>query len=279
MKKYLLTVIGILSFLSFTRAQNVSDIKAQVSNDNKIHVSYKITGARFYQTFNIYLYISSDNGKTFAGPMKEVSGDVGDGIKEGNHVIIWDALKEMPFTKKDLIFDVRAITIDNPIKKKFFVSYVGNLITPVGVRIGNSHKLGWYIEARASLLANEKLPYNFVNGNIENWDKPGYYQSNGTENYSAYSIGAGLTFQLSWNTFFYLGGGYGSQKRIFEVYEYNNDDNVIGNSWVVKDDESYTGAELSAGFMQRFGSIIISVGGTFLNFETPNFTAGIGFSF
>jgi hypothetical protein len=279
MKKVILLFgLLILSVLSFT--QTVSNIRPQTTIENKIEVSYEISGTKFNQKFNVSLYVSTDNGKTFKGPLKEVSGDIGKDIKKGKRMIVWDVLKEMPFTEETLIFDVRVETIDKPIKKKFFISYVGNLTTPLGLRFGNSHKMGWYIEARASILAKEKVSYIFSNGSIENYDKPGYYEFNGKNSFSAYYLGGGFTFQLTWNTFFYLGAGYGSEKRVFEIDEYNyGNDTKIGTSWVVKDTENYKGIELSTGIMQRFGNIVISAGGTIIEFKKANFTAGIGFSF
>ncbi len=279
--KKIFIIINLMSLCLILPAQSVTNIVVEKTKKDKIKIWYEITSAKFNQKFNVSLYVSDDHGKTFKGPLKEVKGDVGKGIKEGKRMIIWDVMKEMPFVEKTLVFDVRVETIENPIGKKFFVSYIGNQVTPIGIRLGNSHKLGWFIEARASLLAKEKTAYSYNDGFIVNFNKPdAYYSTTGNEGYIAYYAGGGFTFQLGWNAFFYTGAGYGVEKRVFKIDEYSYDgDSKTGSSWVAVEVENYSGVEFSAGLMLRFGNIIISGGGTVLKFKKAGFTAGIGISF
>jgi len=261
------------------QAQNVNKIKASVSGNNII-VSYAISGAKFNQSFNISLYVSSDDGRTFEGPLQEVSGDVGEGIKKGNHKITWDVLKEMPFTEESLIFDVRAEVIEEAIKKSVFVSYVGNITTPIGLRVGMIGRVGWYAEGRMSLLATETVSYDYDGEKITNYDKPGYYEFNDNKGYSAMSIVGGVTFQPSWNFFLYIGAGYGKDYYIYEIDEFNYGDNTkIGQSWVKDINNSYSGIEVDAGAMVRIGKVLLSAGATTINFKIINWTAGVGISF
>ena len=149
MKKAILLLFLSVLFSSINiHAQKITNVNAHVSGD-KIIIDYSINGAKFNESFHVYLLVSFDNGMSY-DPVYKVQGDVGDEIRNGKHQIIWDALKEMPFTDEELKFDVRANIIVKEIKRAFFVSYTANDMTPFGLRIGTIGKIGWYVEGRAN---------------------------------------------------------------------------------------------------------------------------------
>ena len=276
--KHLLIIAFIfLGFAGF--GQSVNDIKPKLIGD-KIEVSYAITGAKFYQVFNVYLYVSRDQGQTFDGPLKEVSGDVGKGISDGRHSIIWEAMKEMPFSNEELIFDVRVQPVDKAIKKQFFIQYVGNLTTPAGLRIGTLGKTGFFIEGRVSPSFRQQSSYTYTGDLIDNFNKAGYYQFSDKTSKPAMSALGGITFQPAWNTFLYAGVGYGTQKGMAEVDEFEYATNTkTATNWAENTASNHSGIELEAGVIFRFGHMVVSGGATALNFEVFNFTAGIGVAF
>jgi len=279
MKKAHLTFlfVSLLSISAFT--QIISNVEAKVAGD-KILISYSVIGLKLNESLNISLYVSRDGGITFQGPLKEVSGDIGEGIKNGSHEIYWDALKEMPFTDEVLIFDVLADKIKD--KRDLFLSYSANDITLLGLRFGSIGRIGWYIEGRISLKPFENSQYNFKKGDevIYDYNKPGYYEFTGNDNYSAMSVCAGITLQPARNFFFYIGGGYGKEEYLMEINEFSyEDNNSTGQALVKSEDYSYTGYEIDAGLILRFGKFIISGGATTINSLTFNWTAGVGVSF
>jgi hypothetical protein len=262
-------------------AQKVSNIEATVSED-KILISYSVKGLKFNESLNVSLYVSLDGGSTYQGPLKEVSGDIGECIKEGNHKIYWDALKEMPFTDEELIFNVRAEKIIKEIKRNFFLSYSGNDMTPLGLRFGTIGKIGWYVEGRINLKPFESSQYNFNEGDviIPDYNTHGYYKFTDNNNYSAMSACAGITFQPTWNFFIYAGVGYGKEEYLMEIDEYSyEENNSTGKALVKNKDYSYTGFEMDAGLIYSIGKFIISGGATTINFETFGWTAGVGVCF
>ena len=281
MKNLIFTVFLVSTLSIAVFAQKVSNIEATVSED-KILISYSVKGLKFNESLNVSLYVSRDGGSTYQGPLKEVSGDIGDGIKEGNHKIYWDALKEMPFTDEELIFDVRSEKIIKEIKRAFFLSYSGNDMTPLGLRFGTIGKIGWYVEGRINLKPFESFQYKFNESDviIPDYNKQGYYEFTGNNNYSAMSVCAGITFQPTWNLFIYAGIGYGKEEYLMEIDEYSyNDNSNTGKALVKCKDHSYTGFEMDAGLIYRIGKFIISGGAATINFQTFNWTAGVGVSF
>ena len=84
-------------------SQSVSHIVPSVVDD-KIQIEYSIKGLKYYQVVTkTRLYVSM-NGGEFQGPLKEITEDDPSNLGNGNHIIIWNALEEIPFTDVDLEF-------------------------------------------------------------------------------------------------------------------------------------------------------------------------------
>lgn len=262
----------------FSSGQKINNIEVQKSG-NKIIVDYQISGARFFETFNVSLYVSRDNGNTWEGPLKMVTGDIGKINTPGMKSITWDVLNEFPILNEEFIFDVRAEVLKDGVKKKFFSQYVGNFITPVGARVGVLGKTGVYFEARTSLKKGGS-DFTYTNNLINNYNQAGYYSFNGDTFYEALSVEIGTTIQISRLAFFYAGAGYSTQKywADFDVYDYNTDSHSGSDSALSTADE-YSGVGISGGIIIKAGKLIVSAGGTTVNFETFNFTIGLGYAF
>jgi hypothetical protein len=274
-----LYILIILCFhLSLLYAQEIKDIEATSAGD-QITINYVVRGLKFNQSLNTSLYYSTDKGQTFTGPVKAVTGDVGNDIRNGNHQITWDALKEVPFTKQDLVFDVRGELIEQKIEKSLFVSYVGNTTTYLGLRVGAIGKIGWYIEYRMNLTAFEKSNYDYKNGLVKDYDKPGYYQFNGNNGYSALFAGGGVTYQAARDLFIYAGAGYGKENYLYGIDNFSYETDAKTGPGYAKDPDSNEGVEVDAGIIYRLKKILITGGAATINFNTINWTVGIGYGF
>ncbi len=280
MTKRIFTVLVFTLCGYFAFSQSVTNIKAWVTSDNKIAVEYHITGAKFYQNFNVSLFVSLDDGATWQGPLTEVAGDIGKNIEKGKHVIYWDFLNEIPIVNENVIFDVRAEIIESKVRKSFFIAYSGNDVTPFGVRIGLLGKTGFYLEARMSPIAFDKANYTFEDGNLADYDQVGYYEFTKANGWAALSVLAGATFQIGKDAFLYTGAGYAFEKYLYTIDEYTyNPPEKIGEAFVEDKGYSITGVEIDAGLMLRFGKFLITGGGYAINFESFGWTAGVGVSF
>ena len=123
---------------------------------------------------------------------------------------------------------------------------------------------------------------NFNEGDniIPDYNKQGYYEFTGNNNYSAMSVCAGITLQPTWNFFIYAGVGYAKEEYLMEIDEFSyEENNSTGKALVKNKDYSYTGFEMDAGLIYRLGKFIISGGATTINFQTFNWTAGVGVCF
>ena len=89
-----LLLLFITLFPSF--AQNVSNVFF-MQKGMQIEILYDLTGAKFYETFNVEVYVSTDGGFIFEGPLQMVEGEVGDSIMPGRgKKILWNVLQEYP---------------------------------------------------------------------------------------------------------------------------------------------------------------------------------------
>ncbi|MFZ4671933.1 MAG: fibrobacter succinogenes major paralogous domain-containing protein [Flavobacterium sp.] len=98
--------IFVFMFLScLSTAQKVSNITFR-QEQSTIIISYDLETKT---SCKISLFVSTDDGKTWQGPLKKVSGDAGAKIASGNHSITWNVLEEFEELRGDKIkFQVRA---------------------------------------------------------------------------------------------------------------------------------------------------------------------------
>jgi hypothetical protein len=280
MIKKIFLLLGLLFFGAIAFSQNINNIEAELGPDNKIIVQYQISGVKFNQSFNLSLYVSLDGGETWEGPLKEVSGDIGTGIGKGLHKIYWDFSNEIPLISEELQFDIKAEVIEAKIKKSRFISLACNDITPFGLRYGSLGKTGFYIEARMSLAAFSSSSYTVKNGRIRDFDKAGYYELKDPKGWSACSAIVGINRQVGQNCFLFAGLGYAWENYLYNVDEYSYDQKEKLKGVYAKDNRiSISGFEVDAGLIIRLNKIIISGGGSAINFQSFNWTAGIGFCF
>ena len=75
-----------------------------VQEGKNIRITYDLVGTEIGQQFNAGVYFSTDGGRTWQGPLQEVTGNVGQNQVAGRNLsITWDVLAE----KKSLVGEVR----------------------------------------------------------------------------------------------------------------------------------------------------------------------------
>ncbi|MCX6287218.1 MAG: fibrobacter succinogenes major paralogous domain-containing protein [Bacteroidetes bacterium] len=104
MKTVLTIVIFGLSFLKLS-GQSITNVAAIQEGNNAV-ITYNL---QCESNADITIYYSEDNGATFKGPIKKVTGDVGCNITSGNEKrIIWNVLTERDLLSSDnIVFRVK----------------------------------------------------------------------------------------------------------------------------------------------------------------------------
>jgi uncharacterized protein (TIGR02145 family) len=88
------------------QAQKVSNVSNR-QEQSTIIVSYDLETKK---PCKIALYVSTNGGTTWQGPLKKVSGDIGANISSGNKSITWNVLEEFEELKgTNIMFQIRAV--------------------------------------------------------------------------------------------------------------------------------------------------------------------------
>ncbi len=98
MKQFIFLPIFLFSIVA-ANAQSITDVVAK-QNVNSVIITYNL---QCDGDANISLFVSEKGDDSFAGPLKNVSGDVGSGIKSGSRTIIWNALSEQEMVAGDKV--------------------------------------------------------------------------------------------------------------------------------------------------------------------------------
>jgi hypothetical protein len=259
-------------------AQKISQVQVAIK-DEKVLIGYEVRGLRCDQEIErVSFYVSEDGGRSFIGPLNEIETDDTKVIRNGKYIVKWDALKEMPFSDETLVFDVRAEIAEKKRKRAIMLSYVGNTTTPLGGRIGQLGKVGWYLEGRASVHAAEQINYTYSGISLRDYEPQGnntIVQTN-EKGWKAYSAVIGATFQTTCNFFIYAGIGYGYQEYIRKFEEVNEDNQVVNTIWAGESGNTVEGVELNGGMIFRYRKMIFSIGINTINLDKRNWTFGFG---
>ena len=102
----------------------------------------------------------------------------------------------------------------------------------------------------------------------------------GKGGYSAFSGLAGVIYQPAKLFYLYLGAGYGKENYLMKIDKYSYDSEMkTGSAYVKYDGYCTSGLEFDLGAMIKIKWLLLSAGGTMLNFKSLNMTAGAGVVF
>lgn len=113
MKKLLYILFALITQSAFSLDFAVKNVIASAHGQNII-ISYDITTKNLLQRFDVKVFYSLDNGKTYSQNLEKVRGDAGFNITGGeNKKITWNVLSEVSqFNASGVIFKVTADLID-----------------------------------------------------------------------------------------------------------------------------------------------------------------------
>ncbi len=146
MRRILILIISIL-LVNLAFNQSITNVISKLEGQ-KIAVTYNLQSDN---PVGISLFISEDGGKTFTGPLKHISGDIGLTQSGTNKKIIWDVLKERKILHgNNIVFRVKA---QINIRKSSLE--VPNVFTP------DNDDINYYFQVKAvSLRTFEGYIYN-----------------------------------------------------------------------------------------------------------------------
>lgn len=246
-----------------------------------MEISYEISGAEFNQKFTVDLFVSTDGGITYKGPMTILSSGNTE-IIEGVNKLVWDIFKDINSLEQELFFDIRATVIEEEIEKLYFIQYSAgalvssmNYVTPFGFRIGRVGKIGWYAAGYFNTFATTDYNYDgeSMEGNI-------FYEFTDETLYPRMAILAGITYQVGRNAYLFAGAGFATKKYYMQINEFNANGSIKNaEQWVNVTTHDEAGVEIEAGSIFNFNKLSVSLGLSTFNFKHLGINAGVGVAF
>lgn len=145
MKRWSLIVACLCAVCGMAVAQKVSNVSAEQVGKN-IVVSYDLDKAA-----TISVCYSTDGGKTYSQPIKQVTGDVGRNVSAGHKQIIWNVLNEV----EKLVCSNLVFKVSPEVRKNETFTVNGVRLEMVYVE-GGTFTMGATSEQRSDAKYNEK---------------------------------------------------------------------------------------------------------------------------
>jgi len=273
------TIICLLLFIciSTIKAQNVKDLNFY-QDGNSIKVEYTLNLPEG-KIANVELFVSTDGGKTLKGPLKHVTGDVGELTEGGQKTIQWKVFDEFEKLEGDISFQVKVSMRNIPIKKEKFIAYNISGSSALGLTYGVVGQWGYYarLKSNGSFSSGD---YTTNDQKLTDYSGEGYYIYTDKTKHSRFAITAGFTKKVFRNAYVYGGAGYGYRNLLWNAEEFSYlDDSKISDIWAKYEDSSKSGAEIELGMIYRIKRINISAGVNTIGFGYIELNAGIGLFF
>jgi hypothetical protein len=177
-------------------SQQVENIHFEQSG-KQIHIYYDLQGEG---TYNVRVYCSTDEGRTWGQPLQKVTGAVGKNQKPGrNKEIVWDVLSERDDLVGRIVFKIEARRTEKTYKSSFLpVCIPGARINyyPGGKDRGAIKAVAFYGMAGSAVLFKlmSDKQYKLYHEATEQEDMDKYYnQANGYYMTSQASLVIGIT--------------------------------------------------------------------------------------
>jgi hypothetical protein len=179
--KHLFTFLILILLSQTAQAQQISEVNTELIKLKRIvQITYNLlaeTKLHERQVFDIQVFVSLDNGKTFQGPLEYVGGDIRAVEPDINRKIIWNFYPEMPdFGGEQVVFKLVG-KLNRPTEEKRIMSLGTtssvwqSLVLPGwGSSRVRGEKNRWYIGAAA---------YGLVGSGV-------FLKLNGDKNYRDY---------------------------------------------------------------------------------------------
>lgn len=260
-------LLSLLLLASITvSAQQIVDVHQQ---GDKIIIEYDLKEPAEF----VRLYVSTDGGQNYRGPLKQVDGDIANVLAGYNHSITWDVLKEFKeLDGNDIKFKLSIKLKEKYYKETFFTlngAYSSSPQLSFGFSVGQVKRFGWFV----SVMTNGSFTGMSAAGTC---DERGYLEGgylpmyNGTTTTDRLSVIAGGMIRISGPICARVGIGYGTRNLSWQT---------IDKQWYRNSAYSVQGVDLSAGLQANFGGFVVSLEAVTTNFQTIEGKLGLGYAF
>ena len=221
----------------------------------------------------VRLYVSTDGGDTYRGPLRQVEGDIKDVPSGYNRSITWDVLKEFKTFESDNVRFKLSIKLKEKWTKATFVTanaaYSFAPQVSLGFSVGQVKHFGWFV----SVMTNGSFTGM---GDVPECDGNGYAEGNHLPMYSGatttdrLSVIVGGIVRVSDPLCFRFGVGYGVRDLCWQDKS---------GQWYRNKEYSLQGVDASAGLQVHLSGFVLSLEAVTTNFQTIEGKLGLGYAF
>lgn len=281
-KVWLRICLGILLFygvIPSVFAQRISDVHFEQFG-RTIQVHYTLDRLSYDSYVMLDLYVSTDGGANFIGPLVRVQGDIGRVETEGMKSVIWQAMDEWGSLDGEVVFEIRGDVLKKKSKVENLLMYNVSGSSYFGLMYGIVARWGGYIRGKTDFSFVD-APYTCNTSGVFDYEKAGDYYVVGKESQrSRLGITAGALYRPWPFLYLYAGAGYGFRRLIWhaQTFDYITD-KPSGELWAVNTRYSAEGVEAELGLIYRYKRLGISVGINAVDFSFFEVNGAVGIFF
>lgn len=281
-KVWLRICLGILLFygvIPSVFAQRISDVHFEQFG-RTIQVHYTLDRLSYDSYVMLDLYVSTDGGANFVGPLVRVQGDIGRVETEGMKSVIWQAMDEWGSLNGEVVFEIRGDVLKKKSKVENLLMYNVSGSSYFGLMYGIVVRWGGYIRGKTDFSFVD-APYTCNTSGVFDYEKAGNYYVVGKESQrSRLGITAGALYCPWPFLYLYAGAGYGFRRLIWhaQTFDYITD-KPSGELWAVNTRYSAEGVEAELGLIYRYKRLGISVGINAVAFSFFEVNGAVGIFF
>ena len=226
------------------------------------------------------LYVSTNGGVSFSGPLLQVEGDVGKVDTEGAKTVIWRVADEWGTLDGTVVFEFRGDVLKKKPEPENLLMYNVSGSSYFGLMYGIVARWGGYVRGKTDFSFAD-APYTCTVSGVFDYEKEGsYYVVDKASKRSRLGITAGALYRPCHFLYLYAGAGYGFRRLMWhaQTFDYLTD-KQLGELWAVNTRYSAEGLEAELGVIYRYKRLGISAGINTVGFSFFEVNGAVGLFF
>lgn len=260
-------------------AQRISDVRFEPFG-RAIRVHYTLSRMPFDSFAMLNLFVSTNGGESFAGPLVQVQGDIGKVVGNGTKSVIWQAVDEIGQLDGQIVFELRGDVVKEKLKAENMLMYSVSGTSCFGLMYGRVARWGGYVRGKTN-FSTKDAPYTCENSGRFNYNREDeFYIVDKDSRRSRLGITGGVLYRPMNNLYLYAGAGYGYRRLMWhaESFDYS-DGHKTGELWAINTSHSADGIEAELGGIFRYKKLAVSLGANTVGFSFFEVNGAVGLFF
>lgn len=260
-------------------AQRISEVRFEPFG-RAIRVHYTLSRLPFDSYVRLDLYISTNGGVDFTGPLSQVQGDIGKVESNGKKSLVWQAMDEWGTVDGDIVFELRGEVTREKVEVENLLMYNVSGSSCFGFMYGRVARWGGYLRGKTNFSFGD-APYTCDDVGVFDADlQDQYYVVDKASKRSRWGITGGVLYRPSGWLYLYGGAGYGVRRLMWHAQTFDYADRLpVGDLWAVNRSAGATGVEAECGGIVRFRNLAVSLGVNAVGFSFYELNGAVGLFF